>query len=50
MPNPATQAVIERARAHQDQDLKDLFKLLEQLFSLHLLQVGSAGNRGRAPF
>ncbi len=30
MPNPNTQAAIERARAHRDSDLQDLFKLLEQ--------------------
>lgn len=30
MPNPHTQAAIDRARAHREDDLQDLFKLLEQ--------------------
>lgn len=30
MTNPQTQAAIDRARAHQDADLRDLFTLLEQ--------------------
>src|SRR5699024_29864 len=30
MTNPQPQAAIDRARAHQEEDLADLFKLLEQ--------------------
>ena len=30
MPNPNTQAALERARAHRESDLQDLFTLLEQ--------------------